>query len=166
MMRALFILLILPLISACSLRDPLSGSQDPHSPWWNLGFTAPYYMLAQVEHSGVIDTSNVLFHLPGGRLAGEEPEWNGVSAKEWAGRGGIGYSVTGAVLPRRIYVRWQSIAEPQTNEVWSDKSWIQARPNAGRSPPRLFEAALSRREHADKSAKNLSLKINEINFVL
>ncbi|NBA93979.1 DUF2931 family protein [Pseudomonas sp. R5(2019)] len=117
-MRVLFILLSMLLTSGCQALDPLAGTRDPHSPWWNLGFTAPYYLLAHVEHSAVVDTAARLIHLPGGGLIGNEPEGEGTSAHEWAGRGGIGRSVTGAALPQRIYVRWQSIAEPQTYDAW------------------------------------------------
>ncbi|NBA96656.1 DUF2931 family protein [Pseudomonas sp. R5(2019)] len=117
-MRALLILVSILLSTGCRVLDPLSAERDPHSPWWDLKFTAPFYMHAYVEHSAVVDTSNRVFHRRGGGLHGGEPKREGVSATDWSGFGAKSHLVTGAELPQRIYVRWQSLAEPQTYDAW------------------------------------------------
>ncbi|WP_416350778.1 DUF2931 family protein, partial [Pseudomonas sp. CCC1.2] len=39
-------------------------------------------------------------------------------AHGWADTGGNGSFVTGADLPKRVFVRWQSSVEPQTYQGW------------------------------------------------
>ena len=107
------------LISGCQAMDPLSGKQDPHAPWWGLGFTEPDYMKVWVEDSAVIDIHGNLFQRTGGgTAAGGESEDGTESARGWDGTGGIGRAVVGAELPVRVFVRWQSIVEPQTYRAW------------------------------------------------
>ncbi len=118
-MRMLGALLGLLLISGCQAMDPLSGQGDPHSPWWELGFTEPNYMKVWVEDSAVVDINGKLFRRTGGgTAAGGEPEDGTESARGWDGVGGGGKTVVGADLPARIFVRWQSIVEPQTYRAW------------------------------------------------
>ncbi|MDT4817667.1 hypothetical protein FQZ97_507500 [compost metagenome] len=118
-MRSLLALLGLLLVSGCQAMDPLSGARDNHSPWWSLGFAQPNYMKVWVEDSAVIDTQGRLFpHTGGGTAIGGEPEDGTESARGWHGGGPYGVPVIGADLPQRIYVRWQSIVEPQTYRAW------------------------------------------------
>ncbi|HBX55506.1 DUF2931 family protein [Pseudomonas sp. UBA2684] len=120
-MRVLSALLGLLLLSGCQAIDLLSAEQDPRSPWWNLGFTEPNYMKVWVEDSAVIDINGRLFpQTGGGTAAGGEPEDGTDSAKGWDGIGGAGKAVVGAELPAKIFVRWQSIVEPQTYRAWVD----------------------------------------------
>lgn len=119
MIRQLWWLIGYVLISGCRALDPLSGTQDPHSPWWGLGFTEPDYMKVWVEDSAVIDIHGNLFQRTGGgTAAGGESEDGTESARGWDGTGGIGRAVVGAELPVRVFVRWQSIVEPQTYRAW------------------------------------------------
>ena len=121
MMRMLVALLGALLLSGCQAADPLSGAQDRHSPWWDLRFTGPNYMEIWVEDSGVEDVNGRLFQRAGDGIAGGgEPEDGTESARGWAGVGGSGRSVVGADLPKRIFVRWQSVVEPQTYRAWVD----------------------------------------------
>ncbi|AJO78901.1 DUF2931 family protein [Pseudomonas sp. MRSN 12121] len=120
-MRVFIALLGALLLSSCQTTDPLSGKNDPKSPWWDLGFTEPNYMEIWVEESAVEDINGKLFRRTGGgTAAGGQPEDNRESARGWTGVGVAGKSVVGADLPQRIFVRWQSVVEPQTYRVWID----------------------------------------------
>jgi hypothetical protein len=120
-MRTLIILLGMLLLSACQTADPLSGERDPKDPWWSLDFMAPSYMIGVVEHSAVEDVNGELFNRPGGGAIGTAtPSLGTESARGWHGVAGNVIPVTGADLPKRIYVRWQSVVEPQTYQAWID----------------------------------------------
>ena len=108
------------LLTGCQAADPLSGAQDPHLQWWSLGFTEPNYMKVWVDGSAVEDINGQLFERAEGSAAGGEPEDGTESARGWHGVGGSGKPVVGADLPKRIFVRWQSIAEPQSYRAWVD----------------------------------------------
>jgi hypothetical protein len=78
-------------------------------------------MKVWVEDSAVEDINGKLFtRTGGGTSAGGEPENGGESARGWHAVGAAAKPVIGADLPKRIYVRWQSIVEPQTYKVWLD----------------------------------------------
>ncbi|WDH50759.1 DUF2931 family protein [Pseudomonas chlororaphis] len=118
-MRVFIALLGALLLTGCLASDPLSGKNDPKNPWWDLGFTEPNYMKVWVEDSAVEDINGKLFRRTGGgTAAGGQPEDNRESARGWAGVGVGGKSVVGADLPKRIFVRWQSVVEPQTYRAW------------------------------------------------
>lgn len=120
-MKRLIPLLGLLLIAGCQAAEPLSAKNDPKSQWWELAFTEPHYMKVWVEDSAVEDISGKVFHHTGGGSAsGGQPDDGTESAKGWRGVGGSGKAVIGADLPKRIFVRWQSIVEPQTYKVWVD----------------------------------------------
>ncbi|WP_081001230.1 DUF2931 family protein [Pseudomonas chlororaphis] len=120
-MRAFIALLSTLLLSGCLTTDPLSGKNDPKNPWWDLGFTEPNYMEVWVEDSAVEDINGKLFRRTGGgTAAGGQPEDNRESVRGWTGVGVGGKSVIGADLPKRIFVRWQSVVEPQAYRVWID----------------------------------------------
>ncbi|WP_223517648.1 DUF2931 family protein [Pseudomonas sp. GL-B-19] len=120
-MKLLITLLGILLIAGCQSVDPLSAKNDPKSQWWELDFTEPLYMKVWVEDSAVEDINGKLFHHTGGGSAsGGEPEDGTESARGWRGVGGSGKAVVGADLPQRIFVRWQSMVEPQTYKVWVD----------------------------------------------
>jgi hypothetical protein len=109
------------LISGCQPGDPLSAKNDPKSPWWELGFTEPNYMKVWVEDTSVEDIKGRVFlRTGGGSASGGQPEDGTASAQGWHGVGSNGKAVVGADLPKRIYVRWQSIVEPQTYKAWVD----------------------------------------------
>ena len=111
-MRLLTSLLCAVLMTGCHA-DPLSTKNDPKSPWWELAFTEPHYMKVWVEDTAVEDIKGKTFlHTGGGSASGGQPEDGTDSARGWHGVGSTGKSVVGADLPKRIYVRWQSIVEP------------------------------------------------------
>ncbi|EJM13528.1 Protein of unknown function (DUF2931) [Pseudomonas sp. GM18] len=120
-MKVLVTLLCTLFMAGCQSAESLSANNDPKSQWWELAFTEPYYMKAWVEDSAVEDINGKLFqHTGGGTAAGGEPENGKESARGWHAVGSAAKAVVGADLPKRIYVRWQSIVEPQTYHVWLD----------------------------------------------
>jgi hypothetical protein len=119
--RVLVALLGVLLLSGCQAADPLSGANDPKDPWWSLDFTGPNYMIGEVEESIVEDINGRIFQRPGGGAVGTgDPEDGAESARGWDGVGGNIRPVVGADLPARIFVRWQSVVEPQTYRAWVD----------------------------------------------
>jgi hypothetical protein len=120
-MRKVIAMLGVLLLSGCQATDPLSAKNDPKYLWWELAFTEPNYMKVWVEDSAVEDINGKLFHRTGGgSAAGGEPEDGKESARGWNGVGSSGKPVVGADLPKRIFVRWQSVVEPQTYRAWID----------------------------------------------
>ena len=122
-MKNVYSLLVALSLSGCQTLDPLSGENDPKY-WWSLEFTAPIYMTGWVESSMVEDVQGqIIDHGTGGIIGaarvplGLESE----KARGWprALAGGI-RGVVGADLPRRVFVRWQSIVEKKTYRTWID----------------------------------------------
>jgi hypothetical protein len=115
----LFTALLCTLFVAGCNADPLSAKNDPKSPWWELGFTEPNYMKVWVEDTAVEDIKGKTFlRTGGGSASGGYPEDGTESARGWDGVGASAKAVVGADLPKRIFVRWQSIVEPQTYRAW------------------------------------------------
>ncbi len=78
-------------------------------------------MKVWVEDTSVEDIKGRVFlRTGGGSASGGQPEDGTASAQGWHGVGSNGKAVVGADLPKRIYVRWQSIVEPQTYKAWVD----------------------------------------------
>ncbi len=119
-MKLLATLLCSLFVGGCHA-DPLSAKNDPKSPWWELGFTEPRYMKVWVEDTAVEDIKGTTFLRTGkGSASGGQPEDGTESARGWHGVGSSAKAVVGADLPKRIFVRWQSIVEPQTYRAWVD----------------------------------------------
>lgn len=94
----------------------------PHNnlPWF-LAFSAPAYMEVWIETADVVDIREHVFRgAVGGIASVPTPPNNRGIARGWVSNNGAGKGryVTGADLPRLIYVRWQSLAEPQTYEAY------------------------------------------------
>jgi hypothetical protein len=110
-------LLVGLLLAGCSQSFAQSDKKLP----WFLGFSAPAYMEVWIETADVVDIQERVFRGAGGGIASvpKPPNHQG-TAKGWVSSngGGKGRYVTGADLPRLIYVRWQSLAEPQTYEAY------------------------------------------------
>jgi len=90
---------------------------------WRLGFSAPDYMEVLVETADVIDMQGQVYRRAmSGVSAIQTPKNNAGDPKGWPKRSGWGKGkyVTGADLPKKIFVRWQSLAEPQTYQVGID----------------------------------------------
>ncbi|MBD9614468.1 DUF2931 family protein [Pseudomonas sp. PDM02] len=120
-MRLLGMFLWMLLVSGCQTTNLKAPETELTRKWWSLSFNEPYYMKSWVEDSAVEDVNGKLFRRTGGgTAAGGEPESGTESARGWGEITGGIREVVGADLPRRIFVRWQSIVEPQTYRAWVD----------------------------------------------
>jgi len=94
------------------------GAAEPPMPFpsWYLGFVAPDYMDAWLETADVTDVRGVTFT---GAMQGTVSIWQPADGKGDPTRK-LGPYILGAgvslplELPQRLFVRWQSLAEPQT----------------------------------------------------
>ncbi|MHC8366440.1 DUF2931 family protein [Pseudomonas sp. ZT5P21] len=119
-MRALVLFLGVWLVAGCQASDTLSKRELTRK-WWSLSFNQPNYMKVWVEDSQVEDINGKLLRrTSGGAAAGNEPEDGTESARGWGQITGGIREVVGADLPKRIYVRWQSVVESKTYRVWID----------------------------------------------
>ncbi|WP_426200844.1 DUF2931 family protein [Pseudomonas sp. TWP3-1] len=108
----------------------LSGFANAHSqsmPYksWYLGFSAPDYMEVWIETADVIDVQGQIYRRAmSGVASWLTPPNNSGNPRGWPKKIGIGSGkyVTGADLPKKIYVRWQSLVEPQTYKMEIDIS--------------------------------------------
>ncbi|MGE8174988.1 DUF2931 family protein [Pseudomonas fluorescens] len=123
-MKILFALSAMLSMSACHAVDPLSAKNDYKLLWWGIGFTEPAYMTVWVETTTVIDVHDRLITGVASGAAAKTPdgEYSKEIARGWDGIGGSGMPVVGADLPKRIFVRWQSIVERKTYAGWIDIS--------------------------------------------
>jgi hypothetical protein len=122
-MKVLFALLAMLSISACQAVDPLSAKNDFKTRWWYIGFTEPAHMTVWVETSAVEDIKGRIIHDVAAGSAGSSDLENGTeNARGWVGVGSASMPVTGADLPKRLFVRWQSIVERKTYAGWIDIS--------------------------------------------
>jgi len=121
--RLLIAVVSLCYLAGCQSPDPLSGERDPKDRWWDLEFVAPIYMAAWVEASLVEDVQgNFYNHGSVGLIGSGEYGHKDELARGWPdGLSGSGIrGVVGADLPRRIFVRWQSVVESRTYRAWID----------------------------------------------
>jgi hypothetical protein len=112
----LLILVLAPLIG-CSHRQ-----QQPDLPYraWHIGLLAPNYMEAWIETVDVVDQRGLVFQrVHGGLPAMQSPPNHKGNPKGWPKRpgSGAGKDLPGIDLPEIIFIRWQSLAEPQTYNV-------------------------------------------------
>ncbi|MBB3241118.1 hypothetical protein FHW68_002638 [Pseudomonas sp. Tn43] len=110
-------LLVGLLLAGCT--QSVAQSLD-HKEWF-LGFGAPDYMEVWIETADVVDIQERVLRRAGSGIASvHTPANNKGKPAGWPespGRG-KGRHVTSVDLPRLIYVRWQSLAEPQTYEAY------------------------------------------------
>ena len=119
-MKALILGLSL-LLSGCALADKGPGSL-PYK-YWRLGFLAPDYMEVWVETADVEDVrGQKFFKMGAGTVSVHLPTGGQGHAAGWPSNlgWGAGRYVNDADLPKRLYVRWQSLAEPQTYRIFID----------------------------------------------
>lgn len=96
-----------------------SGAAEPSMPYkgWYLGFFAPDYMDVWLETADVTDNRGVTFTgAMSGTVSIRQPEDGSGTPAGWPGPyiRGKGVTLTNIDLPARIFVRWQSLVEPQT----------------------------------------------------
>jgi hypothetical protein len=89
---------------------------------WRLGLLAPSYMEVWIETADVVDINDRVFRGAMSGIAAIRSSKILIKghADGWPDRpgAGAGKQVTGADVPRLIYVRWQSQVEPQTYEAF------------------------------------------------
>ena len=113
-----FLLLTLALL----LGGCASGQGKPKLPYdaWFVGLLAPHYMEVWIESVDVIDRRGLVFErVYEGISAIQTPPNNKGKPAGWPKRvgGGKGKNLPGIDLPEIIFVRWQSLVEPQTYNV-------------------------------------------------
>ena len=91
---------------------------------WELRFAHPPYMEIWIENSQVLDIDNRLLPRAGGGTI-SFGDLGDVDAAGWLNESGkppygAGRALTGLNLPKRLYVRWQSLVEPQTYKALFD----------------------------------------------
>jgi hypothetical protein len=111
-MKRLLLLAFALLLNGCA-----SGQGKPKLPFdaWSVGVFAPEHMEVWIESVDVIDQRGLVYE----RVSGGIPSYTGTVAG-WPknrGGGGGGKSLSGIDLPEIIFVRWQSLVEPQTYNV-------------------------------------------------
>lgn len=107
------------LLSGCTFANSESLPYDA----WRLGFYAPSYMEVWIETADVIDVQgNVYKRAMSGNAEMLKPSNNTGDPKGWPARPGWGKGkyVMRADLPKKIYVRWQSLVEPKTYKMAID----------------------------------------------
>lgn len=101
------------LLSGCTYAN---SEPMPYKSWY-LGFSAPAYMEVWIETADVVDVQDHVYpRAMSGVASMLKPPNNSGDPRGWPKRAAIGGGkhVTGADLPKQIYVRWQSLVEPQT----------------------------------------------------
>jgi Protein of unknown function (DUF2931) len=119
MSKFLRIFIVALLLSGCTFAN---GGSLPYDAW-RLGFYAPSYMDVWIETADVIDMQgNVYRRAMSGTAETLRPPNNTGNPKGWPARPGWGKGkyVMRADLPKKIYVRWQSLVEPQTYKMAID----------------------------------------------
>ncbi|WP_256601412.1 MULTISPECIES: DUF2931 family protein [unclassified Pseudomonas] len=96
------------------------GTELPYDAW-RLGFLAPNYMEVWIETANVLDVKGRIFGRAMSGVAAIQipPNLRG-NPRGWPKRPGDGKGkhLWRADVPRMIYVRWQSLAEPQTYDAF------------------------------------------------
>jgi hypothetical protein len=104
----------------CGCSNNSYGTKLPYDAW-RIGFIARNYMEVWIETADAVDINNRVFRnaMSGTASVQTPPNLKG-NPKGWPKRpgDGAGKYVYGAELPRLIYVRWQSLAEPKTYEAY------------------------------------------------
>jgi hypothetical protein len=111
MMKRTWLLLAM-LIASCATADG-SGKLPKDYVGWSIGYTTQAYMEVWIETIDVEDVDGRVFTRIGSGTAGIDYAGDPAGWSEPTSLGG-GRIVYGASLPKRMNLRWQSLAEPQT----------------------------------------------------
>jgi hypothetical protein len=107
------LLCLLPWVAGCADRLPYNA--------WYLGLLAPNYMEVWIETADAVDIHNRVFRraMDGVAAMSSPKDFKG-NPRGWPKTPGMGKGkyVIGADVPRLIYVRWQSIVEPETYQAF------------------------------------------------
>ncbi|WP_137807599.1 DUF2931 family protein [Pseudomonas sp. G(2018)] len=111
--RVLLVVGMIVSLSGCVNRLPYDA--------WYLGLFAPSYMEVWIETADAVDVHDRVFRRAMSGVASINTSKNlKGNPRGWPDSPGAGAGklVLGADLPRLIYVRWQSLVEPQTYEAY------------------------------------------------
>jgi hypothetical protein len=99
-------------LSACATGPRYAPPPELPYPSWYVGLAAPRYMEVWVESVDVLDQRGYAFFNVFGGVAGYTRKPEG-----WHKGGGKTMPVSNVDLPERIFLRWQSLAEPQAYKI-------------------------------------------------
>jgi hypothetical protein len=112
MKRLIGLMMVVVSLSACAAGPRQAPSPKLPYSAWSLGFVAPKHMEVWVERADVIDQRGSGFIDVHGGVA----SYSGKAAG-WPERGGGGKPVNNVDLPKMIFLRWQSLVEPQAYKI-------------------------------------------------
>ncbi|KKO08037.1 hypothetical protein LCGC14_0047310 [marine sediment metagenome] len=129
--HAVMLLLVMLALAACVGSGKSQGFSAPKLPYrtWEIGLITPNYMEVWVESVDVVDQRGFAYErVHGGTSSIQNPPGNRGNPSGWPKRPGAGKSrpMEGIDLPEHIFVRWQSLAEPQTYNARVDvPDWVR-----------------------------------------
>jgi hypothetical protein len=117
-------------LAALCLSGCASGQSEARLPYgsWGIAVFAPEHMEVWIESVDVIDKRGLVFERVYGGVGsiGNPPHKNGHPTGWQKNPGGSSKSISGVDLPKTLYVRWQSLVEPQTYNVRIDvPEWVR-----------------------------------------
>ena len=112
MRRLAYALGLLISLSACAANSPLPARPKLPYPAWYVGLAAPQNMEVWVETVDVLDQRGLAFFRVHGGVASYTGQPDG-----WHEGGGKSKPINNVDLPDQIFLRWQSLVEPQTYKV-------------------------------------------------
>lgn len=99
-------------LSACASGPRLPPAPKLPYPAWYVGLAAPKYMEVWVETVDVLDQRGLAFFRVHGGVAGYTGK-----AEGWHQGGGKSKPVNNVDLPDQLFLRWQSLVEPQAYKI-------------------------------------------------
>jgi hypothetical protein len=121
MKRLMLIVGLLFGLNACSSGPRVAA--PPKLPYyaWNIGLVAPQHMEVWVESVDVLDQRGFEYFRVYGGVASYAGE-----VKGWPKQGAAGKPINNVDLPDKIYLRWQSLVEPQAYTVGIEiPQWVR-----------------------------------------
>jgi hypothetical protein len=99
-------------LSACANGPRLPPTPELPYPAWYIGLAAPKHMEVWVETVDVLDKRGLAFY----RVHGGVVSYTG-KVEGWHKGGGKSKPINNVDLPDRIFLRWQSLVEPQAYKI-------------------------------------------------
>ncbi|WP_282367980.1 DUF2931 family protein [Pseudomonas sp. PS02290] len=112
MKRLILVVGILMSLSACAMSPSISPPPRLPYPAWYVGLAAPQHMEVWVETVDVIDQRGLRFFRVHGGVASYTGQPEG-----WGNGAGKSKPINNVDLPERIFLRWQSLVEPQAYKI-------------------------------------------------
>ena len=112
MKRLIFAVGLLISLSACAGAPRFPPAPKLPYPAWYIGFAAPKHMEVWVENVDVLDRRGLAFF----RVHGGVASYTG-KVEGWHQGGAGGKPINNVDLPDLIFLRWQSLVEPQSYKI-------------------------------------------------